>query len=476
MKFSDLLPQQTKVENDFVIQNVTDDSRDITSGDIFIFDKNVFPNGEKFISDALDKGASAVISNIEMGGVTYVENPSLCLIKWAKLKYPEMPKNLVGVTGTNGKTSVVWFYRQIMSSLKHKTAALGTLGVYSGNDKIADTGYTSPTALVLHEYLNSLATDGVTHAALEVSSHGLALHRVDGVPFQVAAFTNLSPDHRDFHGSMEAYAAAKYRLFSEVLVQEGTAVIHITKPECLPLMAMCKASEINVITYGTHSAELVVRPTKIENDGMEVELLYAEDKHECFVPLVGAFQAENIAAAVGMAIGSGESFKNICSVIPQITSVPGRMEIIPKLNESQPTVIVDYAHTPDALKNAIISLKPQVTGKLWVVFGCGGDRDTAKRPQMGKVAAEYSDVVIVTDDNPRTENAQDIRNDVMVGCQEAKEIGGREKAIAYAINNADLKDTILVAGKGHESGQIIGKEVIPFDDRDVVRCLLKEVA
>ena len=196
MKFSDLLPQQTKVENDFEIQNITDDSRNIKAGDVFVFDKNITSqNGEKFISDALANGAKAVISNIKMDGVSYTENPALCLVKWAKNQYPKMPKCIAGVTGTNGKTSVVWFYRQIMNALKHKTAALGTLGIYAENKKIADTGYTSPTALVLHKYLNELSANGITHTALEVSSHSLALHRVDGVPFNVAAFTNLTQDH-----------------------------------------------------------------------------------------------------------------------------------------------------------------------------------------------------------------------------------------------------------------------------------------
>lgn len=477
MKFSDLLPQPSELTEDFEIQNVTDDSRLVQQGDVFVFDKEVTnQDGKQFIQQALEKGARAVISNIQMDGVTYVDHPALCLVKWATHCHPHMPETVVGVTGTNGKTSVVWFYRQMMNALKHKTAALGTLGVYVDDKKIAETGYTSPTSLVMHQHLDDLVKQNVTHAALEVSSHGLALHRVDGVKFKAAAFTNLSPDHRDFHGSMEAYAAAKYRLFSELLPESGTAVIHITHQACWPLAALCKERGMNVISYGSHSAELVVRPTEIQPDGMVVEMLYGEEKYTAKVPLVGAFQTENIAAAIGLAMGSGESFEDIAGTVQYITSVPGRMEIIQKQQENQPTVVVDYAHTPDALENAIKALKPQVQGKLWVVFGCGGDRDTAKRPQMGKIAQDLADVVIVTDDNPRTEDATKVRADIMVACLGATEIGGREKAIEYAIDHAAVEDTILVAGKGHESGQIIGKEIFPFDDREVVRGLLKKVA
>jgi UDP-N-acetylmuramoyl-L-alanyl-D-glutamate--2,6-diaminopimelate ligase len=476
MKFSDLLPQQIKVENDFQVTNVTDDSRIVSDGDVFVFDKHIVPHGEKFIQDALNKGAQAVISNIKQEGVTYAENPTECLIAWAKHQHSKMPEHIVGVTGTNGKTSVVWFYRQIMSALGKKAATMGTLGVYTEKGKLADTGYTSPTPLVLHQHLDALAGDKVTHLALEVSSHGLALHRVDGVPFKVAAFTNLSPDHRDFHGTMEAYAAAKYRLFSELLVEGGTAVLHITQEACWPLAALCKGRELNIITYGANNAELVVRPTALQSGGMTIELLYGEERYTADVPLVGAFQAENIAAAVGLAIGSGASFKEVADAVSGISSVPGRMEIITTSSIAQPTVIVDYAHTPDALENAITSLKPQIKGKLWTIFGCGGDRDTAKRPQMGKIAEQYSDVVIVTDDNPRTEDAGKIRADVLAVCKNAKEIANREEAIAYAIRHAAVEDTVLIAGKGHETGQIIGKEVVPFDDREIARSLLQDAA
>ncbi len=475
MKFSGLLPQQTKIENDFEIQNVVDSSLLVKKGDVFVFDKNITSqNGEKIIADALNNGAKAVISNVKTAGVTYTQNPALSLIKWAKNECSAMPKYMLGVTGTNGKTSVVWFYRQIMNALKNKTATIGTLGVYSQNNKIADTGYTSPVALILHKYLNELAKSGINYTALEVSSHGLALHRVDGIKFNVAAFTNLSPDHRDFHGSMEAYAAAKYRLFSELLTEGGTAVIHITKPECLPLMAMCKARGIKVLTYGTHSAELVVKPLKIQNNGMEIELLYENEKYNCFVPLVGEFQTENIATAVAMAVASGASFKDVASVVNKITSVPGRMEVISENNK--PTVVVDYAHTPDALQNAIKSLKPQITGKLWLVFGCGGDRDIQKRSQMGEIAKKYANNIIVTDDNPRTENPEKIRTEIISACPDAINIADRKEAISYAINKANSNDTILVAGKGHENGQIIGKEVIPFDDRKIVHNLLESYA
>ncbi len=468
---SDLTTQPC--HNDVIVTRVVDDSRQVNPGDIFVFDARICEGAKIFIKKAFSQGAAAVVSNIKMDGVVYVEAPGMVLARWAALQFSQQPACMVGVTGTNGKTSVAWFYQKLTELLGKISASIGTMGVFVQGKKVADTGYTSPTALKLHEVLHGLVQQKVTHGCLEVSSHGLALNRVDSVQFKAAGFTNLTHDHLDFHGTMDAYLLAKQRLFTELLPKGGTAVLTVLQPMSLPLATLCKGVGINVLMVGTTNAELVVKPIELRSDGMKVEVKYGQMSATCDVPLIGAFQAENLAVALGLCVASGFDFEALVKVLPHITSVPGRMERIKKQNKNQPTVVVDYAHTPDALEHALKALRPLTKGKLVCVFGCGGDRDAAKRPLMGKLSAMLADMSIVTDDNPRTENATVVRQDILQKTDNETEVANRAKAILYAINNTDKNDVILLAGKGHEQGQIVGKKVLPFDDREVARAILQ---
>lgn len=462
------------IPTDISIKRVVDDSRQITAGDVLVFDNNAIGKrtANAIVADALTRSPAAIVANVQMDGVIFHPAPWQVLTRWAKQQYPTQPTCLVGVTGTNGKTSVAWFYHLLASVMVKKAASIGTLGVYMNGEKTRDTGYTSPTALVLHDILHTLSTQHITHACMEVSSHALALHRADGAVFKAVGFTNITQDHLDFHHTMEAYAAAKLRLVAELLPDHGTAVVNILRPELWPAAAIAKQRSVNLITVGTHNAELVVQPTELRADGMVVQVKYGTASTTHTLPLVGDFQAENVATTLGLLVGSGFAWGDITNALNHISAVPGRMEIVPKNKPTQPTVVVDYAHTPDALERALKALRPFTKGKLWVVFGCGGDRDATKRPKMGAIAAKLADEIIITDDNPRTENAADIRAQIAAAAPHANVVNGRENAIEQAINHATGNDVVLLAGKGHESGQIIGRETHPFDDRLVARnCL-----
>ncbi len=483
MKLSKLLEQS--LDKDIEVTKMVDDTRELQAGDVFVFDKRIHADAERFIEEAKVKGAGAVISNIKMDGVIFNANPGKVMAKWAVTVYSRQPANIAAITGTNGKTSVAWFFMQLMSAIGESAASVGTLGFYSNMKKLGETGYTSPTAVKTHEILDGLVEDGVTHVCVETSSHALDLNRMDEVKFKAAGLTNITQDHLDFHGNMEAYSAAKQRLFIELLEEGGTAVLPVQRKEGMAFAAACKQifkqKGINVLTVGSANAELIINSIESRADGQVLDFKYGSARREVFLPLVGDFQAENLAVAVGLVIALGTELEPVMANLSKLKSVPGRMEIIagPKENSEQHhknrlTVIVDYAHTPDALERVLQALRPLVVGggKLWVVFGAGGDRDIIKRPLMGKVAASLADVSVVTDDNPRTEDADSIRAMVCQGVENEKSIGNREEAIAYAINNAGVDDIVVLAGKGHETGQIIGREIISFNDRDVAKKFL----
>lgn len=466
-------------------RRVVDDSRVVQPGDVFVWDSRIAPaRGTAPLVDAQGRGASLLVSDLAFPSVQQVPDAGAFLAAWAAAHWPRQPQVMLGVTGTSGKTSVAWFVRQLAAACGHKAASVGTLGVMrSDTDADEDyTGFTSPTALKLHPILDRLVAEGVTHTSLEVSSHALVLQRVEGVRFAAAGITNMTQDHLDFHGTLEAYHAAKLRLFSEVLPgpesgKPGVAVVNVNRPECWPAAVVAKGRGCPVLTTGTANAELVVQVEEASPRGLTVNLKFDATPVALTLPLIGDFQAENVALALGLAVGGGSPWAQVARAAAQLTGVPGRMEVVPSA-PTQPAVVVDYAHKPDALQRALQSLRPVVKpgGKLRVVFGCGGNRDAGKRPIMGRIAAQLADDVYVTDDNPRFEDADAIRAQVMAGVQEGgakgQNIGDRRAAIAAALNASGPDDVVLVAGKGHEHGQIVGDAVLPFDDRTVCRNLL----
>lgn len=456
---------------------VRDDSRAVREGDVLVWDSRIGGDSAKIMADARTRGATLVISDAESADAV-VENAGAVLSAYAALAWPRQPEVMLGVTGTSGKTSVAWFGRQLAGLCGYTSASVGTLGVMRSDDDMDEdyTGFTSPTALKLHPILDTLAGEGVSHCLLEISSHALALNRCDGVKLKAAGLTNITQDHLDFHGTHEAYAAAKMRLFSEVLPDDGVAVINVGRSEAWPAASVAKQRGLPVLTVGTRNAELVCEVRQADARGLEMALKFDAVPDVVRVPLIGAFQAENLAVALGLLVAGGVAWQDLRSKVAKVGCVPGRMEVVPG-HAGQPAVVVDYAHKPDALERALQSLRPLVKdgGKLRVVFGCGGNRDALKRPIMGKIASDLADVVYVTDDNPRREDATAIRKQVLDGATgqaEVRDAGGRREAIASALSDAAADDVVLVAGKGHESGQIIGDEVLPFDDRVMVRELL----
>ncbi len=467
MRLSQLLQQPTA--DDIQITQVVDDSRAAAPGVLCVLDARNHPNTADYAAKAAAAGAT-VVANIEAENIIYHPTPGAVLARWAVAQHPKQPVHRAAVTGTNGKTSVAWFYQQLVQN----SASIGTLGVYQNNQQSVYTGYTSPTALKLHPILHELTEQGVTHVCCETSSHALDIHRLDGMTFQAAALTNITQDHLDYHGTMEAYIAAKMKLFTERLDKDGTAVINIQNPASWPVLSLCKEQGFNIITTGSANAELVVDVQNSSTTGMELLVKAPQGQTTVQLPLLGAFQAQNIATALGLAMGTGVAWEQLVENLPKLSGVPGRMELFTATDK--PSVVVDYAHTADALATALAALKPltqQAQSKLWVVFGAGGDRDPGKRQPMGAAAQKYADEVIVTDDNPRTEDATSVRQQILQGCPKAQEIADRAEAIAHATSHASPNDIVLVAGKGHEEGQIIGTETHPFNDRTVVQALLK---
>ncbi len=463
---------------DVMVRGITQDSRNVKSGDLFAAIKGTHSDGTQFIEAAAKSGAVGVMA--QRGAVAnwpihiahvVVENDRLALAKMAAALYPGQPQHMVAVTGTNGKTSVAEFYRQIMTLHGNPAASLGTLGLkVSGADVALDypTGNTSPDAVLLHQTLAALCAANVQHVAIEASSHGLDQYRLDGAHFESAAFTNLTHDHLDYHANMEEYFAAKSRLFLELPLRSNNVWINADDDYGKRLMTLCADTGKTVQDYGISAQTMKLISAAPTANGMTLSMQYDGEKAQASLPLFGAFQAHNICAATGLAITSGLTLHDAAKTWPMLQGVRGRMEHVATLANGA-NVFVDYAHTPDALQTVLMQLRAHCTGKLHVVFGCGGDRDTTKRPIMGRVAAHYADHVIVTDDNPRSENPSTIRAAIMAQAVGAIEIGDREHAIAHAIKNLNAQDVLIVAGKGHETYQIIGSQTHHFDDAEVIR-------
>ena len=462
---------------DIDILGLSADSRTVLPDFLFAALPGTSVDGREFINDAVRRGAAAVLApeGTELPAferpVALVtdENPRRRLALMAARFFGAQPANIAAVTGTNGKTSVASFTRQIWQAAGHRAASLGTLGLDPPVVN-APGALTTPDPVALHHCLADLAKSGFDHLAIEASSHGLDQFRLDGLKVSAAAFTNLSRDHLDYHGDVGRYRAAKQRLFQEILPAGGgsTAVLNADAPESRLFAEAVEGRGCHVLTYG--SAGKDIRLVAAEPDGERLRL-GIEAFGRAFSPLLpmaGLFQAHNALAALGLAVATGVETAEAVAALENLSPVPGRLERI-GATPMGGTVYVDYAHTPDALENALAALRPHGRGALVVVIGCGGDRDPGKRPMMGEIAARLADRAIVTDDNPRSEDPGEIRRQILAAAPAAAEIGDRRQAIASAIAGLQAGDILVIAGKGHETGQIVGDKVLPFDDAEEAR-------
>jgi len=468
-----LNPTQGRGGSDQVVSGICVDSRDVRAGDLFAAMPGSEVHGGEFIQYAIRMQAGAVLTDAKGLEIAkrdvaelnipfiIVDDPRLALAQAAARFFGAQPATMTAVTGTNGKTSVANFIRQIWEVLGMAAVNFGTTGVegaYSEGLK-----HTTPEPITLHRLLRTLKEEGITHAAMEASSHGLAQRRLDGVYLTVGGFTNFSQDHLDYHHTFEDYFAAKAGLFSRVLPPEGSAVINTLDPKGAELVEIAQARGQDVITLGHKGADLQILNQRSDATGQDLRFSWRGEVHTVRLSLIGGFQAENVLIAAGMAIAAGALPADVFGTLSGLETVPGRMQLAAR-RANNAAVFVDFAHTPDALEAALKALRPHVLGRLIVVFGAGGDRDRAKRPLMGKAAIENADVVFVTDDNPRSEQPEDIRAEIMVACPKANEIGDRATAILAAIDALQAGDALLIAGKGHETGQIIMDQILPFND------------
>ncbi len=465
------------------ITGLTEDSRAVRPGFLFAALPGEHVDGRSFVADAIARGAIAVLAPPGTtlppgaGHVRLIEDalPRRRLAHMAAAFHGAQPDTVVAVTGTNGKTSVVNFTRQIWTRLGLPAASLGTLGLTTPDGRRPGTK-TTPTPEVLHADLAGLVRAGITHLAMEASSHGLDQHRLDAVALTAAAFTNLSRDHLDYHGTFEAYFNAKLRLFDELLPPAGTAVLNADIPEEPGLAGRCRRRGHRVVTYGRQGQELRLDAVQPLADGLDLALTVFGNAYHVRLPLVGLFQAENALCALGLVLAAQDGTADAAvAALEHLTGVRGRLELVAQHPAGAPCYI-DYAHTPDALATVLDTVRPHARGRLVVVFGCGGERDPGKRPEMGATARRLADIAIVTDDNPRGEVPAAIRAQVLAGCPGAAEIGDRAAAIRTAVAGLKAGDVLVVAGKGHETGQTVGKEVRPFDDAEQVRAAVAALA
>jgi len=459
---------------DAVIRGLTADSREVKPGWLFAALAGTRTDGARFIGDALAHGAAAVLTGeaVEVDAADEVAvvragEPRRLLALMAARFYGRQPETVVAVTGTNGKTSVVSFVRQIWAALGLQAASLGTVGLVTPQGQ-GPADHTTPDPVALQALMAQLADQGITHLALEASSHGLAQYRLDGLRLAAGAFTNLSRDHLDYHPTPQAYFAAKARLIEVLLPAGATAVLNADSEDAMRLELPARGRDLHVFTVGRKGEDLALMHQSRQGMGQDLTIAGRSGRYQVHVPLVGDFQASNALVAAGLVIASGGDEAATLKALDSLKGAKGRLELVARTHAGA-GIFVDYAHTPDALATALKALRPYTAGRLVVVFGAGGDRDRGKRPQMGAVAAELADRAIVTDDNPRSEDPAAIRAAIMAACPGGIEIGDRATAIAQAIAGLDRGDVLLVAGKGHESGQIVGDRTIPFSDHEVVR-------
>jgi len=483
MRLSDLLtglapsdPRQGAIE----VGGVTADSRKVARGDVFVAVPGIKADGLSFAAQAAAAGAVAVVGEgdppkLAAGAVfVKVDNARRALSLIAARIYPRQPQTIAAVTGTSGKTSVAAFTRQIWQALGYEAASVGTIGVVTPRREVYGS-LTTPDPVDLHRTLSELAAEGITHLAIEASSHGLDQHRLDGVRIAAGGFTNLSRDHLDYHPSVEAYLAAKLRLFDALVVDGGAAVIDVDHEHSDAAVAVAKKRGLKLMTVGRRGDGIRLASVAIDGFSQAIELQHAGKSYSVRLPLVGAFQVENALVAAGLAIATGGAPDAVFAALSSLKGAKGRLDLIGDRNGAP--VFVDYAHKPDALEKALEALRPYARRNLVVVFGCGGDRDKGKRPLMGAIAAKGADRVIVTDDNPRSENPAAIRAAILAGAPGAanvREIGDRREAIHGAVGALDPGDVLLIAGKGHEMGQIVGGKTLPFSDHEEAEAALAE--
>jgi UDP-N-acetylmuramoyl-L-alanyl-D-glutamate--2,6-diaminopimelate ligase len=450
------------------------DSRAVREGMLFAALPGVKVHGAEFIAKALAQGAAAVLTDpagaviaaealvLSPVALVVVQDARAALAQAAALWFGAQPETMVAVTGTNGKTSVATFTRQIWMALGHAAINIGTTGIEGAWE--APSSHTTPDPITLQRVLAEAAAAGVTHAAMEASSHGLTQRRLDGVRLKAAGFTNLTQDHLDYHGTMQAYFDAKAELFSRLLPPEGVAVVNVEGAKGPEMLALAQGRGLATISVGKGAdADFRILGQRFDATGQDLRFSWNGQDHQVRLNLIGGFQAENVAVAACMAIGAGQAAGDVFRALPQLSGVRGRMQLA-ATRKNGAAVYVDYAHTPDAIETALKALRPHVLGRIVVVFGAGGDRDTTKRPLMGAAAKANADVLYVTDDNPRSEEPATIRAAIMAACPDANEVGDRAEAILRGVDALGPGDALLIAGKGHETGQVIKGDVFPFDD------------
>ncbi|MCL6739564.1 UDP-N-acetylmuramoyl-L-alanyl-D-glutamate--2,6-diaminopimelate ligase [Sphingomonas sp. RB56-2] len=447
------------------------DHRKVAPGNIFGAFRGSRFNGEDFIGEAIRRGASAIVArpDARVDGVPHLadDEPRRLFAQLAARFFAPYPDAIVAVTGTNGKTSTVELTRQLWRMAGYRSASIGTLGVTTADDQVK-TGLTTPDIVTFLSNMAGMDRMGISHVAYEASSHGLDQYRAEGVPVKAAAFTNFSRDHLDYHSSMEEYFAAKMRLFDEVVEDDGVAVVWTGDARSEEVIGHARRRGLKLVTVGPDGETIELKSRTSTPLGQALVLRHEGKEHKLALPLIGAYQMNNVLTAAGLVLATGGDWATTLAGMARVSPVRGRLERAVISHAGAP-VYVDYAHTPDAIEAAIAALRPHVEGRLITVLGAGGDRDEGKRPEMGAVAARLSDIVIVTDDNPRSEDPAAIRKAVLAGAPTAIEVGDRRAAIGEAIAMAKAGDIVLVAGKGHEQGQIIGDQVLPFDDVNVAR-------
>ncbi len=481
MKLRDLFSDDAAIEpraEAVEVRGLAVDSRAVRPGDLFFALAGSKTDGSRFIDAAIAAGAVAIVSDRASPGDTRVPfvvtpNPRLALARAAARFYPRQPATIAAVTGTSGKTSVAAFTRQIWERLGHVSASIGTIGLVSPKRTVYGS-LTTPDPIALHRQLDEIAGDGVTHLAFEASSHGLDQFRLDGVRVAAGGFTNLSRDHMDYHPDVAHYLAAKLRLFRDLVAPGGAAVISADHECSAQVMEAARAQGLRIIAVG-HRADGDGEGIRLVGVGVEgfaqnLDLETRGRHYTVKLPLVGEFQIENSLVAAGLAIGTGSDPDAVFAALEHLEGAKGRLEQVGEHNGAP--IFVDYAHKPDALAKALQALRPYAKRKLVVIFGAGGDRDAGKRPLMGAIAAENADHVIVTDDNPRSENPEAIRAAILAAAKNATDIGDRAEAIRAGVSALQPGDVLLIAGKGHETGQIVGDKVLPFSDHEAVAATL----